>query len=154
MKIAIGCDPNAAEVKNRLIEHLRGEGYEIEDFGSDDAIYANTAIRVAEAVAAGQAERGILLCGTGIGMSIAANKVQGAYAALLSDVYSAERAVKSNNANIACLGAFTLGYKVIESLASIWLNAVYVDGTGSAKKIARYIEYDRSRQASGTVSQV
>ncbi len=72
-------------------------------------IYANTAIKVAEAVARKSFDKGILICGTGIGMTISANKVVGAYAALLTDCYSAERASKSNNANIACFGAFTIG---------------------------------------------
>lgn len=76
------------------------------DFGSDDPIYANVAIKVAEAVSRKEYDRGILICGTGLGVSIAANKVKGAYAALITDVYSAERARKSNNANIACFGAF------------------------------------------------
>ena len=89
MKIAIGCDPNAQEAKEELIKYMEQKNYgEITDFGSDDPIYANTAIKVAEAVASKEYDRGILICGTGIGVSIAANKVSGAYAALLSDVYS------------------------------------------------------------------
>ena len=108
MKIAIGCDPNAQEAKEQLITFMESKGYgEITDFGNEDPIYANTAIAVAEAVAAKKYDRGILLCGTGIGVSLAANKVKGAYAALISDVYSAKRARLSNDANIACLGAFT-----------------------------------------------
>lgn len=89
MKIAIGCDPNAQEAKEQLIAFMKQKGYgEITDFGSEDPIYANTAIAVAEAVASKKFDRGILLCGTGIGVSLAANKVKGAYAALISDVYS------------------------------------------------------------------
>jgi ribose 5-phosphate isomerase B len=103
--VAIGCDPNAAELKSLLIQHLQALGYEVEDYGADDPIYANVAFAVAEAVAAGKHDRGILICGTGIGMSLAANKVPGAYAALCADAYSAERARKSNNANIMTLGA-------------------------------------------------
>jgi ribose 5-phosphate isomerase B len=74
-KIAIGCDPNAQAMKTAIVEHLKTRGLECEDYGSDDPVYANTAIRVAEAVASGRHERGILICGTGIGVSIAANKV-------------------------------------------------------------------------------
>ena len=77
--------------------------------GSEDPIYANVAFKVGEAVARGEYDRGILLCGTGIGVSIAANKVPGIYAALCTDVYSAERAVKSNNANVMTMGAQTIG---------------------------------------------
>ena len=145
MKIAIGCDPNAEAVKVKLMDFLLKQGYELLDFGSDDPIYADTAICVAEYVAAKKADRGILICGTGLGMSIAANKVKGAYAALITDSYSAERAVKSNNSNIACLGAFTVGYRLMEVLISTWLEAEYVDGTGSAPKVAKYVEYDACR---------
>ncbi len=112
MKAIFGSDPNAVQMKVGLMETARRLGWETEDYGSMDAIYANTVIAVAEAVAAGKAERGVLLCGTGLGMSIAANKVKGAYAALLTDVYSAQRAILSNDSNIACMGAFTLGEKL------------------------------------------
>ena len=120
MKILFGCDPNAAALNERLIALTQRLGHETVDMGGDDPIYANTAIAVAEAVAAGKGDRGVLVCGTGLGMSIAANKVKGAYAALLTDVYSAERAVLSNNSNIACMGAFTLGEKLAEELLKIW----------------------------------
>ena len=103
-KIAIGCDPNAQGEKEAVIQYIEKKGYgEVTDFGSEDPIYANTAIRVAEAVASGEYERGVLLCGTGLGVSIAANKVKGAYAALCSDVYSAQRARLSNDANIEAI---------------------------------------------------
>ena len=99
-KIAIGCDPNAAELKEAVKQQLADLGYEYEDYGSEDPIYANVAIKVAEQVAAGVHDRGILICGTGIGMCITANKVPGVYAALCSDAYSTERSIKSNNANV------------------------------------------------------
>ena len=84
MKIAIGCDPNAQAAKEVLIKYIEAKGYgEVKDFGSEDPIYGHTAFAVAEAVAAKEYDRGILLCGTGIGVSIAANKVKGAYACLL-----------------------------------------------------------------------
>ena len=87
MRIAIGSDPNAESAKIELIKHIEKGGYgEVVDFGSPDPIYANTAIQVAESVAKGEYDKGILICGTGIGVSIAAYKVQGAYAALVSDV--------------------------------------------------------------------
>ena len=120
-------------------------GHEVEDYGSDDPVYANTAIRVAEAVAAGQAERGVLVCGTGLGMSIAANKVQGAYAALLTDVYSAQRAVLSNDSNIACLGAFTIGTKLAEELLKTWLGCRFEPGCASQVKVDRYKTYDQEQ---------
>lgn len=142
--IAIGCDPNAAALKAHLVKHVKALGYEVEDYGDSDPVYASTAIRLAEAVSAGKHGRGILLCGTGIGVSIAANKVKGAYAALVTDPYSAERARKSNNANIICFGAFTIGVEVAKSLLSIWLASEYTPGTPSEPKVARISEYERS----------
>lgn len=80
MKIAIGCDPNAEEAKQEIIAYIEKKGYgEVTDFGSEDPIYANVAIDVAEHVASGEYDRGVLICGTGLGVSIAANKVKGAY---------------------------------------------------------------------------
>ena len=143
--IAIGCDPNAQEAKEKLTDFLKKKGYEITDFGSEDPIYANTAIAVAEAVAAGKYDRGILLCGTGLGVSIAANKVKGAYAALLSDVYSAKRARLSNDANIACFGAFTIGNKLMEELALAFLENEFVPGCASQEKVDRFVAYDQAR---------
>ena len=145
MKLIFGCDPNAAALKQDLMALAEKLGHEVADYGSDDPIYANTAIRVAEAVAAGQAERGVLVCGTGLGMSIAANKVQGAYAALLTDVYSAQRAVLSNDSNIACLGAFTIGMKLAEELLKTWLGCRFEPGCASQVKVDRYKTYDQER---------
>lgn len=145
MKIAIGCDPNAQEAKVELIQFIVDKGYgEIIDFGSEDPIYANTAIAVAEAVAKGKCDRGILLCGTGIGMAISANKVKGAYAALISDIYSAKRARLSNDANIACMGAFTTGNKLREDLIEAFLTNDFVEGCSSQPKVDAYVQYDNT----------
>lgn len=138
--IALGCDPNASRVKRDIMEYLEEQGYHVKDFGSDDVIYANTAVAVCKAVTQGKCDRGILICGTGIGMSIAANKIDGAYAALLSDCYSAERARKSNNANIACLGAQTIGIELAKRLLDIFLTSEYVGGTPSEAKVKRIEE--------------
>ncbi len=143
MKIAIGCDPNAQQAKEELIQFMNQKNYgEITDFGSTDPIYANTAVKVAEAVASREYDRGIIICGTGIGVSIAANKVKGAYAALLSDVYSAKRARLSNDANIACMGAFTTGNKLREELVDAFLSNEFVPGCSSQPKVDAFIEYE------------
>jgi ribose 5-phosphate isomerase B len=142
-KVAIGCDPNAADLKNAIIAHLGELGYECEDYGSDDVIYANVAIEVAEAVASGKHDRGILICGTGIGVSIAANKVPGAYAALCSDAYSAERARKSNNANIMTMGAQVIGVELAKTLVKTWMNAEWTPGTRSEPKVQRICDYEK-----------
>ena len=135
--IAIGCDPNASEFKLVLIKHIESMGYSVQDYGSDDPVYANVAFAVAEAVARGEHERGILLCGTGIGVSIAANKVRGAYAALVSDAYSAERAQLSNCANIMTMGSQVTGPELAKKLVEIWLKSEYIPGGRSEPKIQR-----------------
>jgi ribose 5-phosphate isomerase B len=145
-KVAIGCDPNAADLKQVLKTHLEEMGYQTEDYGSDDPIYANVAFAVAEAVAAGKHERGILLCGTGIGVCIAANKVPGAYAALCSDAYSTERSRKSNNANIMTMGSQVVGPELAKALVSIWMKSEYVPGGRSEPKVQRIVEYAHEHQ--------
>ncbi len=129
--IAIGCDPNATALKKIIIEHLEARGINCEDFGSDDPIYANVAITVAEAVAAGKHPRGILLCGTGIGVCLAANKVPGAYAATCTDPYSAERSVLSNNCNIMTIGSQVTGSEVAKAPIGIEASQA-ISGTYSA----------------------
>jgi len=145
-KIAIGCDPNADALKKAIIKHLAELGYECEDYGSEDPIYANVAIDVAEAVAAGKHDRGILMCGTGIGVSIAANKVPGAYAALCSDAYSTERSIKSNNVTIMTLGEQVTGVELAKSLVTIWMNSEYTPGGRSEPKIQRICDYAREHE--------
>jgi sugar-phosphate isomerases, RpiB/LacA/LacB family len=146
MKIAFGCDPNAEMEKRVLMEFVKEKNYgEVEDFGSEDPIYAHTAVKVAEAVASGEYDRGVLLCGTGIGVTIAANKVKGAYAALASDVYSAQRARLSNDANILCMGAFTTGMKTREMMVSEFLKNEFEPGCTSQSKVDAFVEYDRER---------
>jgi ribose 5-phosphate isomerase B len=140
-KVAIGCDPNAADLKEVIKKHLEDLGYEHEDYGSDDPIYANVAFKVAEAVAEGKHDRGILICGTGIGMCVAANKVPGAYAALCSDAYSTERSRKSNNVNIMTLGSQVTGVQLAKTLVQVWMASDYTPGGRSEPKIQRVYEY-------------
>lgn len=147
MNIAIGGDPNAAGFKDVIIDHMRQLGHICQDYGSDDVIYANVAISVAEAVAAKKHERGILVCGTGIGVCLAANKVPGAYAATCSDAYSTERSIKSNNVNIMTMGSQVIGIELAKTLVSIWLDAVYEPGGRSEPKIQRIYDYSNTQSA-------
>ncbi|MCX6259242.1 MAG: RpiB/LacA/LacB family sugar-phosphate isomerase [Bacteroidia bacterium] len=144
--VAIGCDPNAVTLKEIIKVQLKETGYTVTDFGSDDPVYARVAFAVGEAVAAKSFDRGILLCGTGIGMSIAANKVPGIYAALCADTYSAERAIKSNNSNILTIGAFTTGSEVAKQIVKTWMEARWQSGTASEPKVACYVEYAKKHQ--------
>lgn len=142
MLIAFGCDPNASGLKAQLIETARSLGHQVVDLGSDDPIYPHTAVRVAEEVASGRADRGVVLCGTGIGVSIAANKVPGAYCALLSDAYQAERAQLSNNANVIAMGAQVVGPELAKVLLKEYLSNTYDPASRSAEKIAAIHEYE------------
>ncbi|MDO4977645.1 MAG: RpiB/LacA/LacB family sugar-phosphate isomerase [Eubacteriales bacterium] len=139
MKIAFGCDPNASNMKLKLMEFVQGLGHEVKDYGSDDPIYANTAITLAEAVAAGECDRGILVCGTGIGVSIAANKVKGAYAACIHDIYQAQRAELSNHANIITMGEQVVGIELAKCMVKEYLSCEFdVNGRSGAKVQAIY----------------
>lgn len=141
MKLAVGCDPNATPLKAEVIEELKQLGHEVRDFGSDDPIYANVVIDVAEAVVRGEFERGIVLCGTGIGASIAANKVPGAYCALVTDAYQAERAALSNNANMIALGSQVTGNMSARTIVRTYVANTYQPGGRSQAKIDRIYDY-------------
>ena len=143
MKIAIGCDPNATEYKRELSEYVKSLGHEVVDYGSDDPIYANVAFRLAKDVAEGKCDRGLLLCGTGIGVSIAANKVKGAYAACVSNVYQAQRAELSNNANIICLGAQVIGAELAKCFIKEYLSVEFDPAGRSGPKVEAITAYER-----------
>lgn len=142
-KIAIGCDPNGQALKDEIINYLKEKGISFKDYGSNDIIYGNTAEAVAKDVAKGLYDRGILICGTGIGVSLAANKVPGAYAAPCYDSYSTERSILSNNANILALGFQVIGDKLALKLVDLWLNTEFVEGTRSQPKIEKVYEIER-----------
>lgn len=127
-KVAVGCDPNAAELKETIKELLKAEGHSFEDFGSDDPIYPNVAFKVGEAVASGKFDRGILVCGTGIGMSMAANRRQGIRAAVCANEYMARLTRAHNNANVLCLGERWIGAGLAESVLDVFLNTAYEGG--------------------------
>ena len=141
MKIAIGCDPNATEMKNTIKAYVESLGHECTDFGSDDPIYANTAIALAEAVAAKKYDRGILICGTGIGVAIAANKVKGAYAATVNNCYQAQRAELSNHANIITMGERVIGVEHAKKVLEAFLDAKEFQ-TKSQRKVDRMRELE------------
>lgn len=137
MKIAIGCDEAAYDLKETLKAHLESAGHAVTDFGTHDAkpvLYPNVAFALAEEVAAGAFERGLLLCGTGIGMAISANKVAGIRAAQCHDTYSAERASRSNDAQIITIGARVVGPELAKAIVDSWVNSTF-DGGRSQPKV-------------------
>ena len=145
MKIAVGCDEAAYQLKVEIIEHLKKkEDIELKDFGAEAGeviLYPDVAKAVAEAVAAGEFDRGILVCGTGIGMAITANKVPGIRAAVCHDPFSTERSRKSNNAQIMCMGERVIGVELAKYLVDIWLKCDFAGG-GSTPKVNRIDEID------------
>jgi ribose 5-phosphate isomerase B len=131
-------------LKGEITKLITEMGFSVTDFGSEDPIYANLAIDVAEAVAKGKFDRGILLCGTGIGVCMAANKVKGAYAALCSDIYSTERSILSNNSNIMTMGEQVTGISLAKKMVETWLELEYIPGGRSEVKIQRISDYAAS----------
>ncbi len=139
MKIALGCDEAGLTMMDMIRDYLKQKQIEVQDFGVhsvDPVDYPDIALVASEAVASGECERGILVCGTGIGMSITANKVPGVRAALCHDTYSAERARKSNDAQVLCMGARVIGPELANSILDHWLESELAGGR-SAHKVAK-----------------
>ena len=139
MRIAIGADHHGFQLKELLKEHMTRAGQDVVDYGChsiDEVDYPDIAVRVAQDVAAGEVTRAVLVCGTGIGMAITACKVPGVRAAAVADPYSAERARKSNNAQVLCLGAKIVGPENATLLLDHWLESEF-QGGASARKVAK-----------------
>ena len=131
MKIAIGCDHGALDLKNKVIAHLTVKGYEVVNFGTDtldSCDYPDYAAPAAKAVASGECDKGIVLCTTGIGVSITANKVKGIRCALLSDVMSARMTRQHNDTNMMAIGAAVVGQMLALEIIDTWLGAEYEGG--------------------------
>ncbi|PXY26982.1 ribose 5-phosphate isomerase B [Prauserella muralis] len=147
--IAVGSDQLGFELKSELARHLAERGYEVADYGTTSAEesedYPDVAERVALAVAGGKHDRAVLICGTGIGMAIAANKVPGVRAAQASDTYSAERARASNNAQVITMGALTVAREVAKDIVDHWLDSEFQGGR-SAPKVAKIEQIERSHR--------
>jgi len=131
MKIAIACDHGALDLKNKVIAHLEKKGYEMVNFGTDtldSCDYPDFAAPAAKAVASGECEKGIVLCTTGIGVSITANKVKGIRCALLSDVMSARLTREHNDTNMMAIGAGVVGQMLALEIVDTWLNTEFTGG--------------------------
>lgn len=131
MKIAIGCDHAAVDMKNALVEVLKEEGWDYTDFGvgeGEKCDYPDMAKTVCEQVASGAYDRGMLLCGTGIGMSMSANKIPGIRAALVTDCFGAKYTRLHNDANVICMGARTTGVGLAAELLRVFLSTGYEGG--------------------------
>jgi ribose 5-phosphate isomerase B len=144
MKIAIGSDHRGFDTKRRIVQLLEQLQHEVRDVGpqsSDSVDYPDFALPVGEAVSQGQVERGILICGTGIGMCIAANKVPGVRAAPCHDIITAEMSRRHNDANVLCLSADLLGEELIERMVRLWLETPF-EGARHARRVEKIVRYE------------
>lgn len=149
MIIALGSDHGGFVLKQAMLEHLREKGIEYKDFGvfcTESADYPDIAIQVAEAVARGEFEKGVLLCGTGVGVSIAANKVPGIRAAHCHDVFSAQMSREHNDANILTMGERVIGTGLAAMILDTWLSAQFAGGR-HARRVDKIRSYEQGRQA-------
>ena len=140
MKISIACDHGAVALKNTLVAYLGEKGHEVLDFGThttDSCDYPEFASAAANAVASGQCERGIVLCTTGIGMSIAANKVDGIRCALLSDLMSARLTREHNDTNMMAMGAGVVGEMLALQIVDTWLQTEFSGGERHVRRIEK-----------------
>ena len=136
MRIAIGCDHGGLDHKNAIVEHLKNRGFEVKDSGiyeNHSVDYPDIAVKVCADVTSGECERGILVCGTGIGMSLAANKVKGIRAAAVSEHFSAKYTRLHNNSNILCLGGRVIGVGTALELVDLFVDTEFEGGRHAAR---------------------
>ena len=146
MKIAIGCDHGALDLKNVLISHLEKQGHTVQDFGThtlDSCDYPDFAAPAAQAVAGGECDKGIVLCTTGIGVSIAANKVKGVRCALLSDVMSARLTREHNDTNMMAIGAGVVGQKLALEIVDTWLDTEFSGDARHQRRIDKVMAIEK-----------
>ena len=146
MKISVGCDHGAFELKNKLVQHLTEKGHEVTDFGThtlDSCDYPDYTSAAAYAVADGRCDRGIVLCTTGIGASIAANKVKGIRCALLSDTKSAQLTREHNDTNMMALGAGIVDEKLALEIVDIWLNTMFSNSPRHVRRIEKVMALEK-----------
>ena len=146
MKIAIACDHGALALKNKMVVHLENKGYEVKDFGThtlDSCDYPDFAAPAAKAVAAGECEKGVVLCTTGIGVSITANKVDGIRCALLSDVMSARMTREHNDTNMMAIGAGVVGEMLALEILDTWLGTEFSHNERHQRRIDKVMALEK-----------
>ena len=146
MKIAIGCDHGALALKNKMVAHLQAQGHEVKDFGTytlESCDYPDFAAAAARAVASGVCEKGIVLCTTGISVSIAANKIKGIRCALLSDLMTAEMTRQHNDTNMMAMGAGVVGEMLALKIADIWLGTAFSGDARHQRRIDKVMALEK-----------
>jgi len=146
LNLFVGSDNVGYPLKKIITNYLTDKGIKFDDIGvysaNDETIYPEIALKGCLGIREGKYQYGILICGTGIGMSITANKIPGIMASLCDNVYSAERAKKSNNANVLTLGRHIVGPELTKKLVDVWLKSEF-QGKGSTKKVEKIQEYEK-----------
>ena len=145
MKISLGCDEAAYDLKEIIKQHLLETGHEVVDNGvgqGETALYPDIAVKTCEKVTDGNCDRGIPVCGTGIGMAMTANKVPGIRAAVCHDPYSTERSILSNNGNVMCMGARVVAPQLAIYLLDLWMGLTFKDSP-STEKVERILYYEK-----------
>ena len=146
MRISVAADHNGYELKNEISEILKRAGHDVIDIGPhsldplDD--YPDYAKPLAESVSSGETNRGIMVCGSGVGASVAANKVKGVRAAVCHDIYSAHQGVEHDNMNVLCLGSRIVGTEVVRELVSAFISATYTNEERHARRLNKVIEME------------
>ena len=146
MKIAVGCDHGALDLKNTVVAHLTAKGYEVQDFGTytkDSCDYPDYAAAAAKAVAAGECDKGIVLCTTGIGVSITANKIPGIRCALLSDLMSARLTREHNDTNVMALGAGVVGQMLALEIVDTWVGTEFSHNERHQRRIDKVMALEK-----------
>jgi ribose 5-phosphate isomerase B len=153
MRVGLAADHGGFELKEQMLEELRAAGYEVVDFGAqeyqaqDD--YPDFVVPLARAVAQGEVDRGIALCGSGVGASVAANKIPGARAALITDPYSAHQGVEDDDMNIICLGGRVTGYALAWDLIQTFLKARFKGLPRYQRRLDKLAALERQQDGSG-----
>ena len=147
MKVALAGDHAGYDLKQALIPYLSKQGFEVIDLGTDTAEipsdYPVFARKVADAILSGQAERGVLVCGSGVGVSIAANKIRGIYAGLCHDTYSAHQGVEHDDMNVLCIGARVIGVEYAREIVSMFLHAKFTGEERHVRRVGMVHEIER-----------
>lgn len=152
MKIAVGCDHAGFPLKEVVIEAAKAAGHEVIDvgtFSAEPVDFPDFTKKVGEKIQSGEAERGILVCGSGIGACIAANKMKGVYASIAHDTYSAAQGVMHDAMNVLCLGGRVIGPELVRSLVPAFLNARYLGEDEGGERLARRVEKIRKMEENG-----
>ena len=146
MRISVAADHNGYELKNEITEILKRDGHDVIDMGPHDLDplddYPDYAKPLAESVSSGETERGIMGCGSGVGASVAANKVKGVRAAVCHDIYSAHQGVEHDDMNVLCLGSRIVGTEVVRELVSAFISAEYTNEERHARRLTKVIEME------------